>query len=76
MVDTWNDKGVPATIRGIGERFDIKSPNGVMCHLKALEKKGYVVHAGRGAHSWRPKFRTIETTCPHCECDIEIAEEI
>lgn len=32
-------KGIPPTVREIGDQFDIKSPNGVMCHLKALEKK-------------------------------------
>jgi SOS-response transcriptional repressor LexA len=36
--------GDPApTVREIGEAFGIRSPNGVMCHLKALEKKGYIV---------------------------------
>ncbi|NQV28457.1 MAG: hypothetical protein HQ518_29235 [Rhodopirellula sp.] len=35
--------GDPApTVREIGEVFGIRSPNGVMCHLKALEKKGYI----------------------------------
>ena len=35
-------KGFPPAIRDICEEFDISSPNGVMCHLKALEKKGYI----------------------------------
>jgi len=30
------------TVREIGAGFKIKSPNGVMCHLKALEKKGLI----------------------------------
>ena len=34
--------GYPPAIRDIGEAFDIKSPNGVMCHLRALQKKGYI----------------------------------
>jgi repressor LexA len=29
-------------VREIGARFNISSPNGVMCHLKALEKKGLI----------------------------------
>lgn len=33
----------PPTVRGIGEKFGIKSPNGVICHLKALEKKGLII---------------------------------
>src|ERR1700758_1955715 len=32
-------RGYGPTVREIGDAFDIKSPNGVMCHLKALEKK-------------------------------------
>jgi repressor LexA len=35
-------KGYPPTIRDICKEFRIKSPNGVMCHLKALEKKGKI----------------------------------
>jgi len=34
--------GYPPAIRDIGDEFDIKSPNGVMCHLRALQKKGYI----------------------------------
>lgn len=34
--------GYPPAIRDIGKHFDIVSPNGVMCHLKALQKKGYI----------------------------------
>ena len=35
-------RGYGPTVREIGEHFDIRSPNGVMCHLKALEKKGMI----------------------------------
>src|ERR1700684_734709 len=35
-------RGYGPTVREIGEGFGIKSPNGVMCHLKALEKKGLI----------------------------------
>src|SRR5436309_14122141 len=35
-------RGFGPTVREIGEGFDIKSPNGVMCHLKALETKGLI----------------------------------
>ena len=34
--------GFPPSIREIGEAFAIKSPNGVMCHLRALEKKSLI----------------------------------
>ena len=35
-------RGYGPTVREIGEQFQINSPNGVMCHLKALEKKGLI----------------------------------
>jgi repressor LexA len=37
-----DERGYGPTVREIGVAFDIKSPNGVMCHLKALEKKGLI----------------------------------
>ena len=36
------NRGYGPTVREIGNEFGIKSPNGVMCHLKALEKKGLI----------------------------------
>jgi repressor LexA len=36
------EHGYPPAIRDIGKAFDISSPNGVMCHLRALQKKGYI----------------------------------
>jgi len=38
-----NGRGYGPTVREIGEEFGINSPNGVMCHLKALEKKGFII---------------------------------
>jgi len=35
-------RGYGPTVREIGERFKIRSPNGVVCHLKALERKGLI----------------------------------
>jgi repressor LexA len=34
--------GFQPSIREVGERFRIRSPNGVVCHLKAMERKGYL----------------------------------
>lgn len=34
--------GISPTYREIGDRFGINTPNGVLCHIKALEKKGYL----------------------------------
>lgn len=36
------NRGYGPTVREIGNGFDIRSPNGVMCHLKALQKKGLI----------------------------------
>jgi repressor LexA len=40
--DKIRNRGYGPTVREIGLQFDISSPNGVMCHLKALEKKGLI----------------------------------
>jgi repressor LexA len=37
--DRVQSRGYGPTVREIGEHFQISSPNGVMCHLRALEKK-------------------------------------
>ncbi|MGZ6123813.1 MAG: transcriptional repressor LexA [Myxococcales bacterium] len=37
------DQGYPPTIREIGVHFGIRSTNGVNDHLKALERKGYLM---------------------------------
>jgi repressor LexA len=40
--DKIRNRGYGPTVREIGLQFGIASPNGVMCHLKALEKKGLI----------------------------------
>ena len=40
--DKIRNRGYGPTVREIGLQFEIRSPNGVMCHLKALEKKGLI----------------------------------
>lgn len=40
--DKIQNRGYGPTVREIGNNFGISSPNGVMCHLKALEKKGII----------------------------------
>src|SRR5262249_11826271 len=42
LKDKIVNRGYGPTVREIGARFGIRSPNGVMCHLKALEKKGLI----------------------------------
>lgn len=48
-------RGYGPTVREIGEHFGIKSPNGVMCHLRALERKGLITRCPN-------KSRAIELT--------------
>ena len=53
------------TVREIGAGFKIRSPNGVMCHLKALEKKGLITresHMSRAIQLCEPLSPT--TGCP------------
>ncbi|MBW3596785.1 MAG: repressor LexA, partial [Planctomycetes bacterium] len=53
--DGIRKRGYGPTVRDIGEAFNIRSPNGVMCHLRALEVKGFI---RRGKN----KARAIELT--------------
>lgn len=53
--DKITNRGYGPTVREIGEHFQISSPNGVMCHLKALEKKGLIRRSPN-------KSRAIELT--------------
>ncbi len=40
--DKIHSRGFGPTVREIGTAFKIRSPNGVVCHLKALERKGLI----------------------------------
>ncbi|HZU38957.1 MAG TPA: transcriptional repressor LexA [Gemmataceae bacterium] len=51
IADKIESRGYGPTVREIGLAFDIKSPNGVMCHLKALEKKGLIIRQGFSARA-------------------------
>jgi len=42
LKDKIRNRGYGPTVREIGTQFGIRSPNGVMCHLKALERKGLI----------------------------------
>ncbi len=48
-------RGYGPTVREIAEHFGIRSPNGVMCHLRALERKGLIRRSPN-------KSRAIELT--------------
>ena len=42
IINFLQDHGWPPTIREISEAFDMRSPNGVVYHLKALRQKGVI----------------------------------
>lgn len=42
ILEKIRTRGYGPTVREIGGQFNIKSPNGVMCHLAALVKKGLI----------------------------------
>lgn len=64
IVRTLDEYQYPPSIREIGDEFGITNPNGVKCHLKALQKKDYI--------DWTPsQARSIvvhgrREKCPHC----------
>jgi repressor LexA len=51
--DKIESRGYPPTVREIGVAFGIQSPNGVMCHLNALVKKGFIEREGNSARAIR-----------------------
>jgi repressor LexA len=53
------NKGYPPSIRDICEEFEISSPNGVMCHLKALQKKGFINRVEKRDNNQRAQARGI-----------------
>ena len=63
------NRGYGPTVREIGAGFKIKSPNGVMCHLKALEKKGLI---SREAHM----SRAIQLSEPLSKTSLPLAGRI
>ncbi|MDY0001412.1 MAG: transcriptional repressor LexA [Polyangia bacterium] len=48
------ERGYPPTMREIGQHMGIRSTNGVNDHLKALERKGYIVREDLKSRTLRP----------------------
>ena len=55
IVDFTQEHGMPPTLREIGREFGISSP-GVLGHLRALERKGYLKRGSLGARSLEITF--------------------
>ncbi len=49
-----HERGYPPTLREIGRHMGIRSTNGVNDHLKALERKGYLVREELKSRALRP----------------------
>lgn len=71
MAAFMKENGHPPTVREIGARFGIKSVNGVMCHLRALARKGLVrrPESRYQSRGWRPVVAS--GTCPTCGHPLE-----
>lgn len=46
--------GTPPTIREIQAMMGVSSPNGIVCHLRALKRKGLIEMSENKARSIRP----------------------
>jgi SOS-response transcriptional repressor LexA len=66
--------GFPPVIREIGEEMGISSPNGVICHLKALKAKGYINRDDRPEHRGRSRTMTLTDADPAAR-DYDISVE-
>lgn len=54
VVEYCETRGYSPTIRELGNAFGIKSPNGVMCHIKPLAKKGFLRWTPHRSRTIRP----------------------
>ncbi|MBH24180.1 MAG: repressor LexA [Myxococcales bacterium] len=68
IIDQLDERGYPPTIREIGVHMQIRSTNGVNDHLKALERKGYLVRDESKSRALRPLFSAdgtpLQTSAP------------
>ena len=56
IISSLEERGYPPTIREIGTHMEIRSTNGVNDHLKALERKGYLLRDQSKSRALRPLF--------------------
>ena len=72
FADLMHDNGKPPTVRELMAELDIRSPNGVSAHVRALLKKGALRRVGerRSARSYVP---TGVSRCPICSRPFEEA---
>jgi repressor LexA len=70
--DKIESRGYPPTVREIGEAFDIQSPNGVMCHLNALVKKGRILRKEQSARA----IQLVEHRSPTAAAELPLVGSV
>lgn len=63
--------GLPPVVREIMQRFGIKSPNGVMCHIRSLRRKGFLHPSSLNHLNVRIRPVVPEGCCPCCRRPLE-----
>ena len=58
--DFSKQHGYPPAYRDIGDGLGIQSPNGIVCHLKVLIKKGYLAVAEVNGRKVTHSMRVVE----------------
>ena len=70
--DHMRREGFPPTPRELMALTGIKSPNGIVCHLASLKRKGLLRGGDGGARQSRPWVPIVpEGCCPCCERHLE-----
>jgi len=59
ICETIRKRGYGPTVREVGKRFNIRSPNGVVCHLRALEQKGFIERRAHAARAIWPRGHSM-----------------
>lgn len=76
IIDHIEQWGYPPTIREIGDHLDIKSTNGVNDHLKALERKGYLIRQDAKSRAIKPILNAIGDPIEEEDNDQVILEDV
>ena len=67
IIQTIRKTTCSPTVREIGEEFGIRSPNGVVCTLRALERKGVITRESRMSRGIRlVAVLGAKEKCPMC----------
>lgn len=67
----YDAHGFGPTVREIGDQMGISSPNGVICHLRALQSKGAIHVEPFTPRGIVPARLIGEVRCPKCNHVIE-----